>query len=71
MKNESLDHNIIQDTCTHCYGTGKDHGDESMETTCPSCNGYGFTVRCDDVLHILPEKDIIKGGSINLSGNLF
>lgn len=24
-------------TCTHCYGTGKDHGDESGKTACPSC----------------------------------
>jgi hypothetical protein len=23
--------------CSHCYGTGKDHGDEDMETDCPSC----------------------------------
>ncbi len=23
--------------CTHCYGTGKDHGDESMKTDCLSC----------------------------------
>lgn len=29
--------------CTHCYGTGKDHGDESMKTDCPSCK----TIRLD------------------------
>ncbi len=27
----------IRPVCTHCYGTGKDHGDESMQTDCPSC----------------------------------
>ena len=26
-----------QKDCTHCYGTGCDHGDESMETPCYNC----------------------------------
>ena len=33
LHNESLK----EEECTHCYGTGKDHGDESMNTDCPSC----------------------------------
>jgi rubrerythrin len=31
-------HQREQLVCGHCYGTGKDHGDEIAETDCPSCN---------------------------------
>ena len=40
-----------KEVCSHCYGTGRDHGDVSMTTTCPSCNGDRFV--------------IIKGGDVN------
>lgn len=33
----SLDEQSEAAVCTHCYGTGKDHGDESMKTDCSSC----------------------------------
>ena len=49
-----LDDDSIKETkerCTHCYGTGKDHGDVSMRTDCPGCDGRGFI--------------IIKGGNVN------
>lgn len=36
ITNESLKNKDNQ-VCTHCYGTGKNHSDESGEADCPSC----------------------------------
>lgn len=48
-----------KDICTGCYGTGKDHGDESGKEPCLSCNSEQIVITPNGTIHYVEPLEII------------